>query len=454
MLDGRRSASVACLAVAMVLAFAPSWASAKERTQTLRVGPVTLAGFQTKYPARAVRSPRVSGFVVRMNARLVDARGRPVPINRVMLHHVVFINRGARGDMPRRSACEGRPGEPFYGTGEEHQRLILPPGYGYRIGARDRWSAVAMYMSHVRAAQTVYLEYTVTISDSKRLEPVKPLWLRANGCDPQSSYTVAGGGAAGSADVRSYDWKMPISGRIVAAGAHLHGGAKSLNITEPRCGDRVLVHHRPLWGAPDDLVYRVRPLLHEPGPIATGYFLSRTGIPVRRGQVLRVTARYDAELPHPMVMAITHVYVAKDDGVPPGCPPLPPDAHIHWSRTDGRRAVAPAQVPLTGLDPFGDPVEIPHAAGPPVFGGAETNVDLEDSLFKPSNLLIPRGGRVTWSFRDSDVHAVVSANAPRAVDSPLAKSPTQYSQTFTTPGTYNLFCYLHPTTMHQTLTVR
>jgi plastocyanin len=52
------------------------------------------------------------------------------------------------------------------------------------------------------------------------------------------------------------------------------------------------------------------------------------------------------------------------------------------------------------------------------------------------------------------VHVVVSANAPRAVDSPLAKSPTQYSQTFTTPGTYNLFCYLHPTTMHQTLTVR
>jgi plastocyanin len=454
MLDGRRSASVACLAALLMLALAPSWAAAMERTQTLRVGPVTLGGFQTKYPARAVHTPKVSGFVVRMNARLVDARGRPIPIDRVMLHHVVFINRGARGDMPRRSSCEGRPGEPFYGTGEEHQRLILPPGYGYRIGARDRWSAVAMYMSHVGAVQTVYLEYTVTISDSKRLEPVKPLWLRANGCDPQSSYTVAGGGAAGSADVRSYDWKMPISGRIVAAGAHLHGGAKSLNITEPRCGDRVLVHHRPLWGAPDDPVYRVRPLLHEPGPIATGYFLSRTGIAVRRGQVLRVTARYDAELPHPMVMAITHIYVAKDDGVPPGCPALPADSHVHWSRTDGRSSVAPAQVPLTGLDAFGDPVEIPHAAGPLVFGGAETNVDLEGSLFKPSNLLIPRGGRVTWSFRDSDVHVVVSANAPRAVDSPLAKSPAQYSQTFTAPGTYNLFCYLHPTTMHQTLTVR
>jgi plastocyanin len=453
--DGRRRVSLACLGALLVLVLAPSWASAEQRTQTLRVGPVTLAGFQTKYPARAVRSPQVSGFVVRMHARLVDARGRPIPIDRVMLHHVVFINRGPRGGMRRRSACPGRTGEPFYGTGEEHQRLILPPGYGYRIGARDRWRAVAMYMSHVRTAQKVYLEYTVTISDSKRLEPVKPLWLRANGCDPQSSYTVPGGGAPGSADVRSYDWRMPISGRIVAAGAHLHGGAKSLNITEPRCGDRMLVHHRPLWGAPDDRVYRVRPLLHEPGPIATGYFLSRTGIPVRRGQILRVTGRYDGEIPHPMVMAISHIYVAKDDRVPPwGCPPLPADGHVHWTRTGGRRSVAPAQVPLTGLDAFGDPVEIPHAAGPLAFGGAETNVDLEDSLFKPSNLLIPRGGRVTWSFRDSEAHVVVSANAPRAVDSPIAKSPTQYSQSFTVPGTYNLFCYLHPTTMHQTLTVR
>src|SRR5258708_4148780 len=109
MRDGRRRASVTCVAALLVLALAPAWASARQRTQTLRVGPVTLGGFQTKYPARAVRSPRVSGFVVRMNARLVDARGRPIPIDRVMLHHVVFINRGARGDMPRRSSCEGRP---------------------------------------------------------------------------------------------------------------------------------------------------------------------------------------------------------------------------------------------------------------------------------------------------------------------------------------------------------
>jgi plastocyanin len=36
----------------------------------------------------------------------------------------------------------------------------------------------------------------------------------------------------------------------------------------------------------------------------------------------------------------------------------------------------------------------------------------------------------------------------------MARRDGRYSQTFTVPGTYNLFCDLHPMTMHQTITVR
>lgn len=447
-------AGLAALLVLLVLALTAAPASASERTYTLRSGPMTFGPFQTKFPSRSIPAPRRRGFITRMSTRLVNARGRPISIERLMLHHVVFINSGAPGGARRNNACSGRPGEPFFGTGEEQQRLILPSGYGYRVRARDRWRAVAMYMSHTNKAQRAFLEYSVTISDAKRLVPVKPLWLRAHGCDPLSTYTVPGGGARGSADVRSHDWTIPTSGRIVAAGAHLHGGALGLAIRQPRCGDRTLVDHRPLWGLPDDLVYRVRPMLHEPGPIATGYFLSHIGIPVRRGEVLRVTGSYDAEVPHPLVMAITHVYVAKDPAAPKSCDPLPADGQVHWSRTDGRAAVAPMQVPLTGLDARGDPVELPSVGGPLVDGGADAQVDLAGSSFHPSSLSIPSGGRVTWSFRDRTAHNVLSANAPRAVDAPPARRGGEYAQTFTVPGTYNLFCSLHPMTMHQTLVVR
>ena len=47
---------------------------------------------------------------------------------------------------------------------------------------------------------------------------------------------------------------------------------------------RRLLDTAPRYGMPDDLYYRARPLLHEPGPIDTRYFLSETGIQVRRGE--------------------------------------------------------------------------------------------------------------------------------------------------------------------------
>jgi plastocyanin len=443
-----------CSALVVACLLMPAAAVAKQRTFTMRYGPVTLGGYQTAYPERWVTTPKHAGYITRMTARVVDGHGRRMALSHVMLHHVVFVNAGRPGGPRKLSSCEGRPGEPFYGTGEEHQSLLLPPGYGYRVERRDRWRMIAMLMSHHLEQTRVWLEYRVTMETSKRLTPVRPLWLRANGCDPTSSYTVPGGGAPGSNDVRSADWTMPISGRIVAAGAHLHGSAKRLSITQPRCGGRTLIDHRPRWGNPDDPVYKVRPLLHEPGPIATGYFLSRRGIPIRRGEALNVRAVYDGEIAHPAVMAITHVYVARDDAASSTCGPLPADRKIYWSRKHGRESVAPMQLPLTGLDERGRPRQIARAAGPSVVAGATATVDLTRSLFDPPNLSIALGGEVTWRALDSERHVVFLANGPRAVDSPLMRRGASYTQRFDVPGTYNLFCYLHPVTMHQTLVVR
>lgn len=61
---------------------------------------------------------------------------------------------------------------------------------------------------------------------------------------------------------------------------------------------------------------------------------------------------------------------------------------------------------------------------------------------------------MTWRADDAARHVVVLANGPRAVDGPLMRRGAIYAQRFDVPGTYNLFCYLHPVTMHQTLVVR
>src|SRR5207302_1027036 len=109
----------------------------------------------------------------------------------------------------------------------------------------------------------------------------------------------------------TFHWTVPMNGRIVAAGGHLHGGAQSMRLTQPGCAHRTLLDTDPLFAAQSDPVYRLRPILHEPGPVGTRFFQSRTGIPVRRGERIDLQADYDARYARARVMSIMHVYVAQ-----------------------------------------------------------------------------------------------------------------------------------------------
>src|SRR5262245_59023117 len=133
------------LAVVLLATLWPAGeADAARRTFTLRSAPVAMGAFNVAFPKIDVPAPRADGFIVGMSVRLVDARGRAVTIRDVMLHHVLFLRR-VRAVW---TACGTRNAESFYGTGEENQRLRLPPGYGYRVRRGDRWLMQAMLMSH------------------------------------------------------------------------------------------------------------------------------------------------------------------------------------------------------------------------------------------------------------------------------------------------------------------
>lgn len=450
----RAIAAAGALALAIALTVAPR-AQARAETIVLRSKPFVISSFETIFPKVGVPSPRRTGYVTHMDAHLVYENGRRVSIRQVMLHHIVFINDGVAGGQLKRTTCRGRNGEPFWGTGEERQPLLLPPGYGYRVNARDRWRMQAMLMRHHGGMSRVRVVYRVRVVTRRRLVRVKPLWLRANGCSTHPSYEIFGDGTAGSTHRKQRLWRMPISGRIVAASAHLHGSSRQMTIKQPRCGDRTLVDHRPLFGLPGDLVYRIRPRLHEPGPIATGHFLSKTGLPVRKGEHLRVTGLYDASRPHSRVMAITHVYVAVDRNVTRRCAPRPRDAHMQWTRRDGTPQAPVITVPLNAVDGSGHVHEIDRPPGHErVVNAASTVVHLRRWLFVPANLSVPRGARIRWLFDDATKHNVTIANGPRNVASDNLARGARFTQSFNTPGVYRLFCYLHPVTMHQVVRVR
>lgn len=446
----RRHSLVALCALLCTLASA-SVAEAGVKTFKLRTGPYRMENFNVRFPKHMVRAPRVDGYLVEMNARLVDAKGRVVTIRDVMLHHLVFKNFSRfRG---RRQECRAPNGEAFWGTGEERQVLDLPEGYGYPVRKSDRWRMNVMLMGHGARARKVYVEYYGKIITGRKLKRVVPYWVGAHGCSSNPSYPVYGNGGPGSINTRSHDWRVPITGRIVAAGGHLHGGSKDMYVSQRRCGNRKLFDHKPMYGLDDHLYYRVKPVLHEPGPINTRWFKSETGIPVNRGETLRVTGVYDNEIPHPRVMAITHIYVHPTSKPVPGCKPLPADAVTAWRFKRGRGEPPKVTLPLYTLDDNLEPVQIERPPGPvvPIRNGG--TVRIADFRFRPANIRVQVGDTLKWRFMDRDLHNVSFAEGPFLVGSRTLNNGAVDATVFRRVGRYKLFCYLHPMDMHQVVDV-
>jgi amicyanin len=82
-------------------------------------------------------------------------------------------------------------------------------------------------------------------------------------------------------------------------------------------------------------------------------------------------------------------------------------------------------------------------AGPP------PAVSIDNFTFAPPTLTVKAGTTVTWTNRDDIPHGIASANNAFSKSKAL-DTDDSYSFTFTTPGTYKYFCYIHP---HMTGTI-
>ena len=78
---------------------------------------------------------------------------------------------------------------------------------------------------------------------------------------------------------------------------------------------------------------------------------------------------------------------------------------------------------------------------------ADVTVKIGNFMFGPQELTVKAGTTVTWTNEDDTPHMVVSPNNFR---SEVLDARGTYAFTFTTPGTYKYFCFLHP---HMTGTV-
>jgi plastocyanin len=83
-----------------------------------------------------------------------------------------------------------------------------------------------------------------------------------------------------------------------------------------------------------------------------------------------------------------------------------------------------------------------HAASNESAGGvASQQIEMDDDVFKPVQLTIPVGTKVTWVNKGKKAHTVVSND--KLFDSGLVDVGAQFSHTFTAPGTYAVHCAPH-----------
>jgi plastocyanin len=70
-------------------------------------------------------------------------------------------------------------------------------------------------------------------------------------------------------------------------------------------------------------------------------------------------------------------------------------------------------------------------------------VSIDNFTFTPASLTVKTGTTVTWSNKDDIPHGIASStNAFKK--SQALDTDDSFSFTFTTPGSYQYFCYLHP----------
>jgi plastocyanin len=402
-------------------------------------------------------APERPGYITGWAAQdIVDSKrpeAKPLPLRRMMVHHFLIFAPGRVDQAP--GSCWGASGF-IGGRGEEHpggklSRVGISRSLRRRYGINNRtadggapaWHLTAMVMNHFKRPKSFYVRLRVWYVTGERRKSVMPTVVgRCSQALNGMAYDVPGGGRRGSSFVEKSRWTSPINARIIAAASHQHGGAKYQSLSSVTCHRR-LFKAPAYYGRPDHIYNRIRPILHEPGPIGTGAYATEKGIPLAQGEVLSRRAVHDNSNLHVAAMGFWVLNLVRDDSVRP-CGRIPDDIREinrpkRYDRTPNYGLVVPQLSKPQGLFQ--------------AFSGAPISVG--DLFFDPGRITTTAGRPVTWRFAGSLPHSVTVANGPRGFSSIYSGSSRgTYTFTPTVPGVYRMTCLVHPRTMGQTLVVR
>jgi plastocyanin len=71
-------------------------------------------------------------------------------------------------------------------------------------------------------------------------------------------------------------------------------------------------------------------------------------------------------------------------------------------------------------------------------------ITIDNFRFSPREMTVTVGTKVTWVNNDDVPHTATSTAKPISFDSHTLDADDKFSHVFTTPGTYDYFCAVHP----------
>jgi hypothetical protein len=240
---------------------------------TVKVGPLNLPAHASHMDV-AQAMPQtlevpVEGWFTAYHPRLVDAGGHVLPGR--MLHHVAFWNTG-RPDF----LCPNKL-EHIFGAGGEMNDWPALPGIGYRVHPGDRIRVDTMFHnptgeSYPQAYLEVRIEYAPAGTAS--LRSVYPTWFDVKECG-NSGYDLAAGDSTTTGK-----FTLGFNGRLLGVGGHLHDYGRSVELVDKSSGQVIA----DLPAKLDDHGHILSM------PIKT--FAEQGGLPLEKGNVLEVSAKY------------------------------------------------------------------------------------------------------------------------------------------------------------------
>jgi hypothetical protein len=246
-------------------------------------------------------------YVTGVDIDLVYDNGQSANLDTgVMLHHLVLAQAGRPDPTCGSSNPLGQLGHRFFAAGNERTSGHLPPGFGYHIGPGPLL-AIFDIMNHSTELKVVYLKADVHhLPDSTPgIKPVTPIWLDMANCS-LSTYAVPAGPTNSV-----WRWTSNITGRVVAAGGHVHDGGVKTVLSNETTGENICTSVAGYGTKPQykGSIESMSTCIHD-----------RIGT-IRAGDVLALDTHYNSPGPLTDAMGIMIAYVYETGDLEGGTPP-------------------------------------------------------------------------------------------------------------------------------------